>query len=125
MAASTGPQLALHQYTKDIPPGFRPRLINFKDYQDRLKIWHRLTRLDDAQIPPAIVSRLEGTALDLANDYIIIRYNNPNDANTTTTTGIDALCLPDLPNPFLDQYGTIYQQPQPSGLQAFLRTLQD
>eukprot|EP00959_Pyramimonas_sp_CCMP1952_P290702 6080804-Pyramimonas_sp.AAC.1 len=51
--------LGLRQYTKDVPPGWRPRAYPIKEYKECLAIWGRLTKLDQEHIGPAIMSRLE------------------------------------------------------------------
>ena len=68
-------QLGLRQYTKDVPPGWRPRAYPIKEYKEYLAIWGRLTKLDQEQIGPAIMSRLEGGALRTAIGLTIQRPN--------------------------------------------------
>ena len=58
IAGGTG--LGLKQYTKDVPPGWRPRNYPIREYRDYLTIWGKLTRLEAAQVGPAVMSRLEG-----------------------------------------------------------------
>ena len=65
----------LKQYTKDIPPGWRPRAYPLKEYRENLLIWSRLTKLDTDQAGAAIMSRLEGQALKRAKNLKIIRLN--------------------------------------------------
>ena len=56
----------LKQYTKDVPPGWRPYSYPLREYKDYLSVWSKLTKLDPEQIGAAIVSRLEGAALKYA-----------------------------------------------------------
>ena len=60
MQASTlNPPLALKQYSKDVPPGWRPRAYPIREYKDALGVWGKLTRLEESQLGAALVSRLE------------------------------------------------------------------
>ena len=61
-----GPSLGIKQWTKDIPPGWRPFAYPLREYQEYLAVWSKLTKLEQAQLGPAIVSRLEGGALTAA-----------------------------------------------------------
>ena len=114
--------LGLKQYTKDIPPGWGPRMYPIVEYVELLKVWSKLTRLDEDQIPAAIMSRLVGKALRTAHRYSVSRL----DALTnvlTTHKGIDALSLPAV-TAITDRHGGVLQEAQPSGIAAFLKELQ-
>ena len=83
--------LGLKQYNKDTPPGWKPRSYPFREYTESLAIWLKMTRLDEDQIGPAIMSRLEGGALKLAKKLTIQRINAA--GVTETYRGVDAVSL--------------------------------
>ncbi len=89
---TSSPVLSLKQYTKDVPPGWRPRSYPIKDYKEALGVWSRLTRLEDNQIGAAMISRLEGGALRIAHSLTITRPNIQTGQNETHK-GIDAVSL--------------------------------
>ena len=92
--------LGLRQYTKDVPPGWRPRSYPINEYKDLLGIWGRLTKLDPEQVGPAIMSRLEHGALKVALKFRVSR-RNPTTGADDTFTGPDAVALLDQP-PIMD-----------------------
>ena len=59
-------QLGLQQYTKEVPPGFRPGSYPVTEYEELVKVWSFLTTLDYDKVGVALYSRLELGALDLA-----------------------------------------------------------
>ena len=83
--------LALRQYTKDVPPGWRPRAYPIKEYKNALDVWSRLSRLDPDQLGPAIMSRLEGGALKFAEGMTVHRQQA--DGAVHTYRGIEAVSL--------------------------------
>ena len=83
--------LALRQYTKDVPPGWRPRAYPIKEYKTALDVWARLSRLEPEQLGPAIMSRLEGGALKLAEGLTVHRRQP--DGSTATYRGVEAVSL--------------------------------
>ena len=103
---STPGLLGLKQYTKDVPPGWRPRSYPIREYRDYLGIWAKLTRLDENQLGPAIMSRLEGGALRLALSLRVDRLND--DGQPTIAIGTDAVSLP-AQDPVFDQVGNQMQ----------------
>ena len=90
---SNATAINLKSYTKDIPPGWRPRAYPLKEYQQALTIWVRLTQLPEEKWGAAIMSRLDGQALKIAHDLQITRYNTELE-QLVTLTGVEALSLP-------------------------------
>ena len=90
-APGTGQSIGLKQYTKDIPPGWKPYSYPLREYQEYLAVWSKLTRLDAAQIGPAIASRLEGGALTAALKLRTARLDEH--GNATDLQGADVLSL--------------------------------
>ena len=72
---TTTQALGLRQYNKDVPPGWGPAQYPYTEYQDFLQVWRCLTRLEEKQIPAAIVSRLTGKTLKMALKKSIDRVN--------------------------------------------------
>ena len=92
----TASPLSLKSYSKDIPPGWRPRSYPLKEYIEALKVWTKLATLPEEKWGAAIMSRLDGQALKLAQSLTFPRYDPENNMNYRPT-GIDALSLPWLP----------------------------
>ena len=115
-----GAVVSLKSYSKDIPPGWRPRAYPIKEYEQNLKIWAHLTTLDQSKWGAAIMSRLDGQALKIAQDMPITRYDTNIEANRTVY-GLEAISLPERaagvsPN------GTEYPY-QDSGIKIFIQNL--
>ena len=107
--------LSLNQYTKDIPPGWRPRSYPIREYREALEIWSRLTRLEQDQLGAAVMSRLEGPALRAAQDIRIQRMDAR--GNVVPHRGIDAVSLPRVPAQY-DGQGNEIVPIQDSGIKV-------
>ena len=66
MESSSG--LPLDQYTKAVPPGWKPNLYwyTFRRFIERLRLWYRVTDLAPESIGPAIAGRLQGRPYNFA-----------------------------------------------------------
>ena len=106
--------LPLDQYTKSVPPGWKPGLTwyPFKRFVEKFRLFYRLTDLDITQIGPAVAGRLQGRPEQLA-----MRLQCQ--TSTGVITGDDALAYTGEPHDPLSGTG-----PFPSGVQTLLRTLQ-
>ena len=60
--------LPLDEFSRSVPPGWRPHLSSYplKDYKDKLKLWLRMTDVSLAQIGPTVVGRSKGAAYRVA-----------------------------------------------------------
>jgi hypothetical protein len=60
--------LALDQSTATCPPGWQPGMKNyaFRRYQERLRLWNRITTLQAIQVGPSITGRLKGRPYNIA-----------------------------------------------------------
>ena len=117
-------QLGLKQYTKDVPPGFRPGAYPVAEYSELLKVWSILTTLEAGRIGAAIFSRLEAGALDIARRLHITRMD-PTTYMLTDYYGIDAVSLLDSaeiidPN----DVNVVLFDAQPSGARQLVNALQ-
>ena len=78
--SSLSSQLPLQSYSKDVPPGWKPRPYSIAKWKELLAIWLRLTRLDPEQLGAAIISRLEGpawqTAMNLADYFAAAKWHH-------------------------------------------------
>ena len=56
--------LPLDEYSRSVPPGWKPHLNSYplKDYNDKLKLWLRMTDIETVQVGPTLVGRLKGAA---------------------------------------------------------------
>ena len=61
------PGTPLEQYTKTLPPGWKPELRHypFRLYVQRMRLWYRITDLPASSIGPAAVGRLSGRPYSL------------------------------------------------------------
>lgn len=93
--SSLSSQLPLQSYSKDVPPGWKPRPYSIAKWKELLAIWLRLTRLDPEQLGAAIISRLEGPAWQTAMNLEIVRQvQQPNGTIVPITyRGVEAACL--------------------------------
>ena len=87
-------QLGIKQYNKDIPPGWRPGSYPISEYEEYIKVWLRITTLDDDKKGAVIFSRMELGALDLARRFSIKRWNSTT-SSEHKREGLDALCAAD------------------------------
>ena len=89
-----GGGLPLQSFTKDVPPGWRPYSYPLPRYRDLLHVWMKLTKLDSDQIGAAMISRLGGTAYDLAMSLQVTRREIHNGTvQDRTYVGVEAACL--------------------------------
>ena len=59
--------LALENYTKSTPPGWRPGIAGypFRLYVQRMRLWYRITELSSSACGPAAIGRLSGRPYSL------------------------------------------------------------
>lgn len=88
--------MSIQQYSKDVPPGWRPRSYPLKQFRESLSIWSKLTTLPAEKVGPAIVSRLEGEAYKIAMGLQHAR-KRPTDGIDELFIGLDAVVLPAQP----------------------------
>ena len=87
--------MPLQQYSREVPPGWKPYSYPIVRYRQLLEVWIRLTKLDPEQIGPAILSRLGGAAWTLGHSLTIVRQEVHNGALVERTyKGVEAVCLP-------------------------------
>ena len=124
MAAVVGHHFwGLKQYTKDIPPGWRPYSYPLREYTDLLSIWGKLTALEESRLGPAIVSRLEGNALKIAIAFVVHRRQA--DGTFVEFRGADAISLVRQDAEFDVNTGLEINPVQPSGVNLLLDKLAD
>ena len=92
MSAVPTAQLGLKQFTKEIPPGFRPGSYPVVEYEELVKVWSVLTTLDAEKIGVALFSRLELGALDLARHLKLTRCD-PQSYEIKEYVGLEAVQL--------------------------------
>ena len=121
---NTSSTLGLRQYTKDVPPGWRPRSYPIKEYREYLEIWSRLTRLERDQIGPAIVSRLERGAYKAA---MSLRFNriNPQTMVLESYKGINAISLEPTEAVYNPETGEVVIPAYDSGCNVLLNKLME
>ena len=106
-----GKGLALEDFSKTIPPGWKPlvRGYTFRKYMQKLRLWWRITDEDrEERIGPLIVSRLKSTPFRQAMSFTIVR-------DGVTYRGDEAVSLPAVAE---DQARGV--QAEHSGIRQFL-----
>ena len=118
-------QLGIKQYNKDICPGWRPGVYPIAEYEELMKVWLRITLMEEERIGAIIYSRLELGALDLARRFQIKRYDGSLSSLTheKILTGIDALCCPHADEIRDSGSGTLIYPATPAGYAEFLTSL--
>ena len=94
MSSSDQHGLPLEEYRKDVPPGWHPDKKDYplRRYFELLRLWIRLTNLEDTQVGPAIAGRLKGRAQTIA---LSLRFDViDGNGNQVTLHGDDALAHP-------------------------------
>lgn len=114
-------QLGLKQYTKEVPPGFRPGAYPVTEYEELVKVWSVLTTLDSEKVGVALYSRLELGALDKARRLRGHRMDQ-NTLAIRNYIGLDAIRLP-ASDPVLDGLGNEIFAAQPAGAMLLLQML--
>ena len=60
-------RMALEEFTKFIPPGWRPglRTYTFTDYMQKLRLWWSFCEVNETSVGPLVAARLKGQAFRL------------------------------------------------------------
>ena len=106
-----GKGLALEDFSKTIPPGWKPHIrgYTFRKYMQKLRLWWRITDEDrEERIGPLIVSRLKSTPFTQAMSFSIRRQG-------VTYRGDEAVSLPAVEADPVNQI-----QAEHSGIRQFL-----
>ena len=112
--------IALDEFTTNVPPGWRPGIkgYSYRDYSDKLKLWWRIKGTDDdAKAAALVVSRLQGSPYKMAMKLRLVR-------NGVTYEGDDAICLP-ATAAVIDPISGETVPAEPSGLQVILTRLRN
>ena len=118
----THTQLGIDQYNKDIPPGWRPGAYPISEYEEYIKVWLRITTLDDDKRGAVIFSRMELGALDLARRFSTKRWDNVSKTERKIE-GLDALCA-DKQDEVKDSSGTtVLSAAKPARYLEFIQKL--
>eukprot|EP00439_Symbiodinium_sp_Y106_P033979 s1424_g4.t1 len=85
MASSSGPTgggIPLHEFRKDIPPGWAPNLPDYplRMFFERLKLWYSIFDGDDTLVGPLVAGRLQGKAQRLGMQLRLVRPDGQYDA---------------------------------------------
>ena len=118
----THTQLGIKQYNKDIPPGWRPGAYPISEYEEYIKVWLRITPLDDDKKGAVIFSRMELGALDLARRFSTKRWDNVSKTERKVE-GLDALCAADQAEVRDSAGGTAFSTAKPAGYLEFIQKL--
>ena len=118
MAEQTG-GLPLDQYTKTVPPGWKPGLVHYpyRRFTERLRLWYRQTDLPTSSYGPAVAGPLVGRPFNLA---LALKFKIPDGRELK---GDEALAWPGS-SEIKDEFsGEILTPASENGLQHLLRVL--
>ena len=112
--------LPLEEYSKFVPPGWKPHQHSYplRLYLEKLRLWLRVADMDQGAIGPTVVGRLKGAAYRVAMKVRSQRQDG------TTLTGDAAVAAPAEPEVTDPTTGVVLQEAVISGLQLVLNALQ-
>ena len=121
-SASPGSGIPLHEYRRDVPPGWGPNIPDYplKTYFDRLKMWYRLYDGPDETVGPLVAGRLVGRAQKLALQLRLPRPDGQVDVGSDALVRLSVEEVRDPSNP-----SVILQQSIISGIQALCNKLRE
>ena len=110
--------MSLEEFTKQIPPGWRPGIsrYSFKKYLQKLRLWWRFADTTEIQAGPLIAARLGGLAFDRAMSLRINRAG-------TIHVGEDAIAQPREAEITDPTTGVVIQEAQESGASILIAAL--
>ena len=108
--------MTLEEFTRKIPPGWRPGIKSypFRRYMEKLRLWWRFAEIREDQVGPLVAARLQGTPFDLAMTFELYR-------DGVKYTGADALALVNV-DATVDVNGNTVAA-QPAGVTIFIQQL--
>ena len=123
MADNDHGRMSLEEYTKTVPPGWKPgdQRYPFKLYLTKLRLWWRFADVEERAVGPLIASRLRGAAFDIASTLKVERADER--GLVTVHYNDDALSLTTLPEILDPNTGRQLMPPQPSRGSCLIRTL--
>ncbi|CAE7923898.1 Smok2b, partial [Symbiodinium necroappetens] len=127
MASSSGPGpggggIPLHEFRKDVPPGWCPGLPDYplRLYFERLKLWYQIYDGEDTMVGPLVAGRLQGKAQRLG---LTLRLPRPDGTMDVGGEALARLTVEEVRDPA--DPTVIIQQYVPSGVQALCNALKD
>ena len=119
---STGGGIPLHEFRRDVPPGWSPGLPDYplRLYFERLKLWYRIFEGDDTLVGPLVAGRLQGKAQRLGMQLRLPRPDGGVDVGSDALVRLSVEEVHDPSNP-----AVILQHSIPSGVQALCNSLRE
>ena len=113
--------LPLQEYRREIPPGWVPGDPGYplRLYFDRLRLWYRVTNLDDEIIGPLLAGRLYGKAGKIA---LALKVPRPDGTYDTGDAALGRLAVNEVRDP---NTGALLQEHIPSGVQYLTDALKN
>lgn len=117
---SGGGAIPLQEYRKEVPPGWQPGDPNYplRTYLDKVRLWYRITNMEDEAIGPLLAGRLYGRASKLALNLRVPRPHGGWDVGDAALIrlAVEEVRDPNDPNVVLQAY-------IPSGVQYLMNSL--
>eukprot|EP00435_Cladocopium_sp_Y103_P057978 s380_g20.t1 len=122
MAVPTAPSsgaIPLTEYRRDVPPGWQPGDSGYslRSYLEKLRLWYRISSLDDELVGPVIAGRLYGRAHRVA---VSLRVPRPDGAFDVGDAALVRLPVDEVRDPYTNE---ILQEHIPSGVQYLVNAL--
>ena len=117
-----GGGIPLHEFRKDVPPGWCPGLPDYplRLYFERLKLWYQIYDGEDTMVGPLVAGRLQGKAQRLG---LTLRLPRPDGGVDIGGEALARLTVEEVRDP--SDPTVILQQHVPSGVQALCNALKD
>ena len=112
--------IPLQEYRKEVPPGWQPGDASYplRTYLDKVRLWYRVTNVEDEAIGPLLAGRLYGRASKLAMGLRVPRPHGGWDVGDAALVrlAVEEVRDPNDPNVVLQAY-------IPSGVQYLMNSL--
>ncbi|CAE7420861.1 RE2 [Symbiodinium natans] len=120
MATPGGGGIPLHEFRKDVPPGWAPGIPDYplRLFFERLKLWYSVYDGDDTMVGPLVAGRLQGKAQRLGMQ---LRLPRPDGGVDVGSDALVRLSIEEVRDPY--NPSVVLQQHCPSGVQALCNSL--
>ena len=118
-SAPSGGTIPLTEYRRDVPPGWQPgdSSYSLRAYLEKLRMWYRISSLEDELVGPVIAGRLYGRAHRVA---VSLRVPRPDGTYDIGDAALVRLPVDEVRDPATNE---LLQEHIPSGVQYLVNAL--
>ena len=118
-SAPSGGTIPLTEYRRDVPPGWQPGDSGYslRAYLEKLRMWYRISSLEDELVGPVIAGRLYGRAHRVA---VSLRVPRPDGTYDIGDAALVRLPVDEVRDPATNE---LLQEHIPSGVQYLVNAL--